>query len=189
MVFFNKHHITLHFQSYKKTLPITIITTTTNTLSPNQAMPPSHPPTFPPSKGVYPKITITYCPLCKWLLRSAYYAQELLSTFASDIREVSLRPAVAEFEGSGVFWIDIEYLPLPLPLSLPTVATARTDLGNVDEVYDVQGGAAAAVAADAGLEGLAGVERVERVRVWDRKVEGGFPGLSLSLPFPFPCSF
>jgi len=29
-----------------------------------------------------PRITITYCRQCQWLLRAAWMAQELLSTFA-----------------------------------------------------------------------------------------------------------
>ena len=39
-----------------------------------------------------PKITITYCTLCHWLLRSAWMAQELLSTFGDEIGEVTLVP-------------------------------------------------------------------------------------------------
>jgi selenoprotein W-related protein len=40
-----------------------------------------------------PKIAITYCRQCQWLLRAAYMAQELLSTFAEEIGEVALIPA------------------------------------------------------------------------------------------------
>ena len=47
-----------------------------------------------------PKITIHYCVLCQWLLRSAWLAQELLSTFGQDLGEVSLAPA-----SKGVFQI------------------------------------------------------------------------------------
>ncbi|NQZ57472.1 MAG: SelT/SelW/SelH family protein [Lentisphaeraceae bacterium] len=39
------------------------------------------------------KISIEYCPGCRWMLRSAWLAQELLSTFESDVFEVSLRPS------------------------------------------------------------------------------------------------
>ena len=48
-----------------------------------------------------PRIVITYCSRCHWLLRSAWLAQELLSTFADDLAEVVLRPA----EISGTFEI------------------------------------------------------------------------------------
>ncbi|KAL2834074.1 Rdx family-domain-containing protein [Aspergillus pseudoustus] len=39
-----------------------------------------------------PRITIQYCTQCKWMLRAAYFAQELLSTFSTDIGEISLVP-------------------------------------------------------------------------------------------------
>lgn len=39
-----------------------------------------------------PVVTITYCTGCNWLLRSAWMAQELLSTFQNDLGEVALRP-------------------------------------------------------------------------------------------------
>ncbi|MGX5817127.1 SelT/SelW/SelH family protein [Chitinophaga lutea] len=38
-------------------------------------------------------ITIEYCPKCGWLLRAAYMAQELLTTFEEDLGGVSLRPS------------------------------------------------------------------------------------------------
>lgn len=47
-----------------------------------------------------PGIRILYCPKCRWLLRSAWLAQELLSTFQDELGEVALCPA-----GSGVFQI------------------------------------------------------------------------------------
>lgn len=40
-----------------------------------------------------PLITIEYCPKCGWLLRAAYMAQEILTTFAEDVKAVSLQPA------------------------------------------------------------------------------------------------
>lgn len=40
-----------------------------------------------------PKITVHYCVLCQWLLRSAWLAQELLSTFSDDLAEVALAPS------------------------------------------------------------------------------------------------
>ena len=39
------------------------------------------------------KIEISYCPKCNWLARSAWMAQELLSTFEENISEVSLIPS------------------------------------------------------------------------------------------------
>jgi len=40
-----------------------------------------------------PRIAITYCTQCNWLLRAAWMAQELLQTFGQDIGEVALVPA------------------------------------------------------------------------------------------------
>lgn len=50
-----------------------------------------------------PAITIQYCPKCGWLLRAAYIAQELLTTFAEDLLAVTLQPT----EISGDFHISI----------------------------------------------------------------------------------
>ena len=47
-----------------------------------------------------PGITIQYCTQCNWLLRSAWLAQELLSTFAFELGEVALQPGTG-----GVFLI------------------------------------------------------------------------------------
>lgn len=41
-----------------------------------------------------PTISIKYCPKCGWLLRAAYMAQEILSTFSEDVKAVSLQPAI-----------------------------------------------------------------------------------------------
>jgi selenoprotein W-related protein len=40
-----------------------------------------------------PTITIEYCPKCGWLLKAAYMAQEILTTFADDIKTVALKPS------------------------------------------------------------------------------------------------
>jgi selenoprotein W-related protein len=39
-----------------------------------------------------PVVTIVYCPKCGWLLRAAYMAQELLTTFVDDLNSVTLQP-------------------------------------------------------------------------------------------------
>ena len=65
----------------------------------DQLAPPSSPPSSPGPAP--PRIIITYCPRCRWLLRAAYYAQELLSTFDDgSIGEVALVPDVRT---GGVF--------------------------------------------------------------------------------------
>ena len=50
--------------------------------------------------AVKPRILITYCTQCHWLLRAAWMAQELLSTFSEELEEVALRPGTG-----GVFEI------------------------------------------------------------------------------------
>lgn len=39
-----------------------------------------------------PRVEIRYCTQCRWLLRTAWTAQELLTTFESEIGEVALVP-------------------------------------------------------------------------------------------------
>ena len=48
-------------------------------------------------------IEIEYCPKCGWMLRAAYTAQELLTTFTGDIHGVLLQPS----ETNGTFNIRI----------------------------------------------------------------------------------
>ncbi|KAK6355220.1 hypothetical protein TWF696_004334 [Orbilia brochopaga] len=52
-----------------------------------------------------PRVAIQFCIECKWNLRAAYYAQELLQTFSTSLGEVSLRPATG-----GVFTVTLETL-------------------------------------------------------------------------------
>lgn len=51
-----------------------------------------------------PVITIEYCPKCGWMLRAAYVAQELLTTFTDDIHGTMLRPS----EVSGRFVVSVD---------------------------------------------------------------------------------
>ena len=44
-------------------------------------------------KSNKPIITIEYCTQCRWLMRAAWMAQELLTTFVLEVGEVSLRPS------------------------------------------------------------------------------------------------
>jgi selenoprotein W-related protein len=48
------------------------------------------------------KIKIEYCTQCCWLLRAAWMAQELLTTFEHEIGEVALKP-----DEGGVFEVRI----------------------------------------------------------------------------------
>lgn len=54
-----------------------------------------------------PQVSITYCTQCKWLLRSAWMAQELLSTFETTLGSVSLCPGTG-----GVFRIEVDGAPI-----------------------------------------------------------------------------
>lgn len=40
-----------------------------------------------------PIVTIEYCPKCGWLLRAAYMAQELLTSFSEELGSVALKPS------------------------------------------------------------------------------------------------
>jgi selenoprotein W-related protein len=50
-----------------------------------------------------PRVEITYCTRCKFLLRAAWLAQELLTTFESELAEVALRPG-----SGGVFEVRMD---------------------------------------------------------------------------------
>jgi len=50
-----------------------------------------------------PRLAITYCRQCNWLLRAAWMAQELLGTFAEELGEVALVPGTG-----GVFEISCD---------------------------------------------------------------------------------
>ena len=50
-----------------------------------------------------PRVEITYCPRCRWLLRAAWMTQELLTTFERELTEVALRPG-----DEGIFEITLD---------------------------------------------------------------------------------
>eukprot|EP00127_Corallochytrium_limacisporum_P005291 Clim_evm22s202 gene=Clim_evmTU22s202 len=56
-----------------------------------------------------PRVAIDYCPGCRWMMRAAWTAQELMTTFADDLNEVAIRPAR---EAPGIFrvWLDDELI-------------------------------------------------------------------------------
>ena len=47
-------------------------------------------------------VEITYCTQCRWLLRAAWLAQELLITFEQDLTSVALKPG-----SNGIFEIKL----------------------------------------------------------------------------------
>ena len=50
-----------------------------------------------------PHLVITYCTQCNWLLRAAWMAQEVLSTFSLEIGAVTLVPGTG-----GIFEIHLD---------------------------------------------------------------------------------
>lgn len=66
-----------------------------------------------------PRVTIKFCTQCKWMLRAAYYAQELLSTFSTSLGEVALQPSTG-----GTFTVEIFHHPAPAPGISPAAAAA-----------------------------------------------------------------
>lgn len=49
------------------------------------------------------RVEIHYCTQCRWMLRAAWMAQELLSTFDGDIAALTLRPGTG-----GVFEVRVD---------------------------------------------------------------------------------
>jgi selenoprotein W-related protein len=49
------------------------------------------------------RVEIVYCTQCRWLLRAAWLAQELLSSFQEDLSEVALVPGTG-----GIFEVRID---------------------------------------------------------------------------------
>lgn len=63
------------------------------------------------SDGVQlPRVAITYCTQCRWMLRAGYFGQELLSTFGTSIGEIALIPATG-----GKFTVHLTYKDLTTP--------------------------------------------------------------------------
>ncbi|KAL4925182.1 SelT/SelW/SelH family protein [Aspergillus undulatus] len=102
-----------------------------------------------------PRITIEYCTQCKWMLRAAYFAQELLSTFNTDIGEIALIPRTG-----GVFTVTLFATPATPSTSAQSQPSTALEV-NVN-VPDGDAGTATATPPDP-------------VVLWDRKRDGGFP--------------
>lgn len=96
------------------------------------------------------EITIHYCCQCQWLLRAAWLAQELLSTFADDLGGVRLQPG-----RGGVFVITCNGVQIwerkadggfpeakELKRRVRDLLFPERDLGHNDRHADQQGAAA-----------------------------------------------
>ncbi|EEY22650.1 selenoprotein W family protein [Verticillium alfalfae VaMs.102] len=73
-----------------------------------------------------PRIAIRFCTQCKWMLRAAYFAQELLSTFSTSLGEVALIPSTG-----GTFTVTITTAADadPASTSTKTLWDRKTDGG------------------------------------------------------------
>jgi len=75
-------------------------------------------------KSSKPTVSIEYCPRCGWMLRAAYMAQELLTTFTDDIHGVLLIPG----DTGGAYIISIN----------DTVVFNRKEQGRFPEVKELK---------------------------------------------------
>ncbi len=50
-----------------------------------------------------PRVEIVYCRQCRWLMRAAWMAQELLTTFEENVGEVALVPGTG-----GIFEVRVD---------------------------------------------------------------------------------
>lgn len=78
-----------------------------------------------------PRITITYCTKCRFLLRASWLAQELLTTFGEDLGEVAIVPG-----RGGIFEVTLdgeviatnrERKPMPDPVDVKRAIRDRVD--------------------------------------------------------------
>jgi selenoprotein W-related protein len=75
------------------------------------------------------RVEITYCTRCKFLLRAAWLAQELLTIFESELDEVALRPGsggIFEVRLNGeVILSNEEGAPMPDPAQVKRLLRDR----------------------------------------------------------------
>ncbi|WKC16659.1 SelT/SelW/SelH family protein [Acetobacter pasteurianus] len=87
-----------------------------------------------------PRVSIYYCTQCNWLLRAAWMAQELLSTFGNQLGEVALCPDTGgKFEirvDHEVIWERKKDGGFPNPKELKqrvrNIIDPEKDLGHID---------------------------------------------------------
>ncbi|KAH6625033.1 Rdx family-domain-containing protein [Chaetomium sp. MPI-SDFR-AT-0129] len=105
-----------------------------------------------------PRVTIQFCTQCKWMLRAAYYAQELLSTFSLSLGEVSLQPATG-----GIFLVEITITASSSQADPTTTATATTTTSPP------------APTSTSAPKEVPTTPHLQKTVLWDRKIDGGFP--------------
>lgn len=90
------------------------------------------------------RVEIRYCTQCRWLLRAAWMAQELLATFEGDIAEMVLKPGTGGvFEvhvGGELIWSRKEQGRFPEITELKRLVRDRIaperHLGHIDRKQD-----------------------------------------------------
>ena len=70
-----------------------------------------------------PRVEIHYCTQCRWLLRAAWMAQELLATFEADLGEVALIPGA-----EGILEVRVD----------GTIIWSRKEQGRFPEVKELK---------------------------------------------------
>ncbi|KAM5351352.1 hypothetical protein ACJ41O_004075 [Fusarium nematophilum] len=80
-----------------------------------------------------PRVTIQFCTQCKWMLRAAYYAQELLSTFSTALGEVALQPSTG-----GTFIVAITHQPAGAEAASTAVLWDRREDGGFPETKELK---------------------------------------------------
>ncbi len=70
-----------------------------------------------------PRVEIVYCTQCRWLLRAAWLAQELLVTFDTALGEVALAPGTG-----GIFEVRVD----------DTLVWSRRDEGRFPEAKELK---------------------------------------------------
>lgn len=69
------------------------------------------------------RVEIRYCRQCRWMLRAAWMAQELLTTFEEELAEVALRPGTG-----GIFEILVN----------GQLIWSRTELGRFPDIKELK---------------------------------------------------
>jgi selenoprotein W-related protein len=76
-----------------------------------------------PAETNLPTVEITYCRQCRWLLRAAWMAQELLTTFEDELGGVTLVPGTG-----GIFVVKVD----------GAVVWSRKDEGRFPELTELK---------------------------------------------------
>ncbi|KAK1691254.1 Rdx family-domain-containing protein [Colletotrichum godetiae] len=90
-------------------------------------------PTSASTSTPLPRVAIQFCTQCKWMLRAAYFAQELLSTFGTSIGEVALQPSTG-----GTFTVTLTHQPPGASITSTTTLWDRKTEGGFPETKELK---------------------------------------------------